>query len=771
METDRALDAPLQETSSVARFEATAPPAAAANRLDVVWDVAWLRPALAVGSIVALFVFYVSQHIWQCDDAFISYRYVRNLVLGNGLVFNIGERVEGYTNFLWVLELAAIWKLFGLHPEHSNYVLSGLYTAGTLFVTAQLAQRTPFAKHKLVAACGALFFLAINRTFVVWTTSGLETRQFTFFVVLAIWLMQREPQPRAVLRYLPASLAWAAAELTRPEGPLLFACGGLWLLGGAATRGRLRPLELVGYGAPFLLVTALHFGFRHAYYGEWFPNTYYAKDVRAWPEAGFMYMAEAVIENGVYVIAPVAAVGLVARVVLAQDGVHVLAALCVLLHAAYLIRIGGDHFEYRPLDFYWPLWSVAVTDGLLALRTLVARACRRWDKAHASALGWVAGLAAAVLLAVYSTILQLAHISLTHDYRNRAESFRLDAEITRDAFPLAFMLPGMQTLTEAYNSALRYTSQHSIGIRYQEHRLFWRHQLELFGAYQGKADNLFPADAVMQFSTVGIMPYSLPNLTIIDALGLTDSTIARNPVLQHNRDRQLAHDRFPPEGYLERRGVNLEVLPSTQFFGLASEFAIQLDKRLWMPLLSTDADWLLKTFSARGLWHKHLTVDLPRNVVWANGRALIPERALGFFDQPQAEHWLVQGQVGVGAPVNPIPGTQPIGFVGVGLIDTFDPQTRDRARGEVRSPTFYPKRNEYLAFLIAGGNDPKVGVQLLVGGKVSELWRGHDTHEMSFVAVDLSRYAGKTCQIRVFDESSAGWGHIAADHFMLLESL
>ena len=47
------------------------------------------------------------------DDAFISFRYVRNLLEGHGLVFNPGERVEGYSNFLWVPELAAIWGFVG----------------------------------------------------------------------------------------------------------------------------------------------------------------------------------------------------------------------------------------------------------------------------------------------------------------------------------------------------------------------------------------------------------------------------------------------------------------------------------------------------------------------------------------------------------------------------------------------------------------------------------------------------------------------------------
>ena len=32
-----------------------------------------------------------------------------------------------------------------------------------------------------------------------------------------------------------------------------------------------------------------------------------------------------------------------------------LALLCVAAHMAYQLPIGGDHFEFRPLDFYWPL--------------------------------------------------------------------------------------------------------------------------------------------------------------------------------------------------------------------------------------------------------------------------------------------------------------------------------------------------------------------------------------------------------------------------------
>ena len=55
-----------------------------------------------------------------CDDAFISFRYARNLLEGHGLVFNPGEYVEGYSNFLWTLELALLWALFDLPPEYDD---------------------------------------------------------------------------------------------------------------------------------------------------------------------------------------------------------------------------------------------------------------------------------------------------------------------------------------------------------------------------------------------------------------------------------------------------------------------------------------------------------------------------------------------------------------------------------------------------------------------------------------------------------------------------
>ncbi len=90
--------------------------------------VAWLLAALlaprrmpAIGLVIAAFLLWivVAGRVlgeWQMDDAFISYRYASNLVHGYGLVYNPGEPVEGYTNFLWTLMSAAAIRV-GWNPQ------------------------------------------------------------------------------------------------------------------------------------------------------------------------------------------------------------------------------------------------------------------------------------------------------------------------------------------------------------------------------------------------------------------------------------------------------------------------------------------------------------------------------------------------------------------------------------------------------------------------------------------------------------------------------
>ena len=319
---------------------------------------------------LALLGWFSSVAWFLCDDAFISFRYVRNRLEGHGLVFNPGEYVEGYTNFLWILELAAIWGIFGIRPEHAAPWLSVAYTVGTIAAMLWWVVRLPSLRNRWLIGWMALGLLCSSATFAVWTSGGgLETRQFTFFVVTAVVFLSVNRSWRWSL--LAASLSLAAAELTRPEGLLLAACCFGWFgVQRIVKEGRVSARlvrELMILVAPFVLLVSAHFLFRYAYYGEWLPNTYYAKHVRAWYESGFRYLWAAALETGLYLLLPLAYLALRSRWQVHRDSSFALPLLCIAAHMAYLLPIGGDHFEYRPLDFYWPLLAIPAAEGIMLL--------------------------------------------------------------------------------------------------------------------------------------------------------------------------------------------------------------------------------------------------------------------------------------------------------------------------------------------------------------------------------------------------------------------
>ena len=349
------------------------------------------RAALSGGHPAKLFVVFLPWLVplgWMasfgwflCDDAFISFRYARNLLEGHGLVYNPGEYVEGYSNFLWVLELTALWGVFGWPPEHAAPWLSVVCTVGTLAATLWWVARLPGLPHRGLVGWIALGLVGSSATFAVWTPGwGLETRQFTFFVALAmVWLSLHRDRSHCLLG---VSLSLAAAALTRPEGPLFAACCFAWY---AVQRhvdtGRWRPdWRAAAYLAiPFVVLVAGHYLFRYAYYGEWLPNTYYAKYVRPWYEAGFPYLGSAAVETGLYLLLPLTILSLVKRWRERRDLTYALPVLCMVLHMAFVARMGGDMFEYRPLDVYWPLLAVPAAEGIVRLGLGTWSAVRRFQ--------------------------------------------------------------------------------------------------------------------------------------------------------------------------------------------------------------------------------------------------------------------------------------------------------------------------------------------------------------------------------------------------------
>ncbi|MGH2574474.1 MAG: hypothetical protein ACRDFC_02110, partial [Ignavibacteria bacterium] len=135
-----------------------------------------------------VFYYYCSEFNFVQDDSYITYRYVKNFTEGNGLVFNIGERVEGYTCFLWVVLLSFI-KLIGINfilfSQYSGIIFSIL----TLFFVYKISS-TVFLKNKneyynLTMSLAAVVLTASNGAYAYWSISGMETGMFTFLITLA----------------------------------------------------------------------------------------------------------------------------------------------------------------------------------------------------------------------------------------------------------------------------------------------------------------------------------------------------------------------------------------------------------------------------------------------------------------------------------------------------------------------------------------------------------------------------------------------------------
>ena len=531
-----------------------------------------------------------------CDDAFISFRYVRNLLAGHGLVFNPGEYVEGYSNFLWVLELAAVWGALGVPPEQAAPWLSAACTAATVAALLWWVARLPHLQNRGMTAWMALGLLCSSATFAVWTSGGgLETRQFTLFIVLAVVCLSLYRDSRRGL--LTAALSLAAAALTRPEGPLIAACCFGWFaVQRMADTGRLNPdwRRLLYLAAPFVVLVGAHFLWRYSYYGEWLPNTYYAKHVRPWYESGFRYLQAAALETGLYLLIPLSFAALRERLRECRDGTYALALLLVGVHVAYVLRIGGDHFEYRPLDFYWPLLALPAAAGIVHLGSRIA--LPRLPAPSACALVLF------VPVLFYCNAFQGALLFAAAKIDERILQTHVELDDANAGWLMA--APGMPMLTARAGDLHRSLMRQRVAKRFVHHREFANQQLRKWKPYENMDREVIPGDALTVDVSIGIRFYYLPDLKVIDFHGLTDATVARNPVEAPNHERQMAHDRRPPVGYLEERGVNFTIRPSAtnEFQALArAEYAVKVGPALWMPFDSPDRQWVFDRFAGRGL--------------------------------------------------------------------------------------------------------------------------------------------------------------------------
>lgn len=487
---------------------------------------------LATGLFVAIGIAHAWSMRWLADDAFISFRYARNWAAGLGPVFNPGEWVEGYTNFLWMALLALGSKL-GLSIPHlaffGNLACLGIAIAGAAWIVARL--------HPGTAVPLAALALAGCSAFVAFGTSGLET------MVVAALVVAGMAASVATRRTVVAGLAFALAVLCRPDAILLWAAFGLALVGEdliavgpGEGRGKLQLRRYLAYAGPVILLYPAYFLWRWMTYGSFVPHTFAVKVPGAYWEQGTFYVAHAVLTSGGWAWLPALGLALTTKPRGRPEvRLRLSATIGLPLFALYLAYVGGDFMEYR---FFVPLFPIAFIVAELGLR----RAGESW----VGPKRWLARAIAAIAFAAAVVPIRLIgpwefrwHLAAEHSFYRVTSLFPLEID-----------------------------------------SLFWR---------RGKALAAFVDEVGVapRIATggVGMVGY-LSDLPIVDAFGLVNEAVGRRPIERRGRpghERVADVDTLIDEGAILTTDVYWSADVIQLSMGVFDEYALlflQYDREL-----------------------------------------------------------------------------------------------------------------------------------------------------------------------------------------------
>ena len=347
------MDHPYQHNSSVA-FGRTA-----ARRFVV--------PLVAVCAMAIVGLAYLFR-VGLIDDTYIFLRYARNLAEGNGPVFNVGERVEGFSSPLWTFLLGFAGSL-GADLETAARVLGMCCGIGVVSIlTYSIYRRTNLGRlDTAVLGIG----LACSPALVFWSASGMDAPLFLILVAASFISALEDRRCNGSLSLRTATML-AMATLTRSEG-VLVACyiGAFFLL------ERRRVRSLVFYGA-FVAVMVLA---RFAYFGAWLPNTYYVKvtfDLSRRLIDGASYILPALGIHAILLALLLAVLVMAWKRRVMGIGTIVFLGGWAIIWCGYVLFVGGDNFSlFRFLLPVMPVLTLLFAQAWSAVRTSV-RPGVRW---------------------------------------------------------------------------------------------------------------------------------------------------------------------------------------------------------------------------------------------------------------------------------------------------------------------------------------------------------------------------------------------------------
>ena len=748
---------------------------------------------------------------YMCDDSLIVARYAERLIDGHGLTWTDGERVEGYSNLLWTVSIAAI-AAFGIDVLDAARVLG--ITCMVIALLAFSRAYVPRSLAELVPPTAAACMFASAGPVGVWSIGGLEqpmvAAALAWALVAVFPILDGEDQSnrRALLVGIPlALLCW-----TRPDGPLFTAvfAGVTVLVFKFRRSGWVLGLRMTMLP---VLAVALQLGFRLIYYGDWLPNPAYIK-ARVRLGEGVAYL----VEGWQWMVPALVLVSLslaASFIFKHQRGRVILLLCCFFAWSAYVVAIGGDIFAGRR---HWvPLWlllsfmlapgldhairrdrvRITIVVALTSLATIgwlhhLQRKDPKVRQAHAQIWQWEGEVLARVLgegfraeqplvavtaagtIPYFSKLPSLDMLGLNdrHIARQRPEKAgdlahdHADGAYVLDRAPdlIVFSL-GIPAGFDVGRSMLRderfkqdYTAAQFRG--YVPHE---RDGLVYVRTY-GKVGMQVEEDAVTvpAYLLLGKGLFAQPGLEGGIETYIPASAALKTGTLPLGRGTWRATS-VPPNPNVELR-LHVGKRTPSEIVTLDSD-----DEQVWLRVSAPEVSTLLGVIRIERV--PDGTRPSPKPATIATSSPSLPKftvEPFGSFEDGLGD-WTMEGVAFRKNPSNGSRGqqTEVTGNVGK-FLNSHGLKRGDKVKGHLTSEPFTVTAGTILGFRVGGGEQPKVGVRLMEGTRKLMSWHGADSNELEEVRFDLTPYAGRTLHIEVYDESTKPWGRVLADEFVLM---
>lgn len=452
----------------------------------------------------------ILRRAWVSEDAFITLRHVDNFIKGYGPVFNIAERVEGFTHPLW-FAVIALFRWIGLSPKGAAIIpalMASFAALYFLFFKIRIKDKTGTSSFLNPAAA----ILIGTSAFIDFGTSGLETAlSYLLLVLYAKFIIETRWAHQPILTGLIVSLL----TLNRPDfGIFLIVLFFLYLYETA-----IKKIPL-GHFIRFLIFPVLLLGgyqiFRMGYYAALLPNPFYTKSgAGAYWSQGFKYLWDFCRGSLFPVVLFLALLMLFLKKHSGYLKNRSIVLFSGLLHGFFVIRGGGDFMHGR---FLLPAFLLITLSQTGAFDRLL-------NKTSGLRIG-----AIAVCLIFFFASLNVIPI------QKRGQPIHLNITEERHFYYKDKIIPLKHLFTDTMILMWK-----TIGINYRD--LARKAEMNIRIAYKNVGFTGF---------------YAGPRVFVLDKLGLTDPVVSRIALTARKRP---GHEKDAPLGYLILRRLTFSDTP------------------------------------------------------------------------------------------------------------------------------------------------------------------------------------------------------------------